>query len=569
MSQNPNAPNPTKQFAPTLARAIVRVWPAESREWGQAFAAELPAVESAGATATWLIGGLMLLLREWLKHAWRALGRPFGATSASDTTAAFTPRYSRTPRTPLWLMLALTLSSLALLLHPEVRQALRNLRYAYSQSDWQPEGWPSVKKLRKISKSNRDPHLLALLSLLTDDDQQRLQLSEEAIEKDSSLTWLDYEQSLLPLHDFTRQQYLSKQRLDRLINWDPQNAVPHLLAVEVISEPPRKESFDAVLHGRPKPDWEHQIALNPDWLREMHTAFSAPKYDNYTAQLVELIRNVSSRFSVNDPNIAVALLVRKRLPAYDVLRAYSDMLIERGSALEKNQNPEQAIATYSEALQFAQRMSLDKEIPADEAFAHQIADKACERLLPLYTSLGRTSEASLVEFQLTSWRFKHQPKLMRYIPARYFTSQWTSLQWSGLIIQATGLSLLAILPLAAISLVSVLRRRKIPADQRRASDFWASIAADTAPWLLLASTVLLYLTYHPYAKTCAAFLRGDIGSPDIQTFMTAAIVTEELPDYVAFVRDPYSLWLGFTSLLCLILVFFLSRLLLRRTKPAA
>jgi hypothetical protein len=543
-------PKSARRFAPTLARAIVRIWPSESREWGQAFAAELPAAETAGATTTWLIGGLMLLLREWLKHAWRALGRPVGASSANDTTAACTPRYSRTPRTPVWLMLALTLFSFALLLHPEARQALRNLRYAYSQSGWQPDDWSSVKKLRKISKSNRDPQLLALLS----------------IEKDPSLTWLDYEQSLLPLNDFTRQQYLSTQRLDRLINWDPQNAIPHLLAAEVTSNPPRMESFDAVLHGRPKPDWEHQIARNSDWLREMHAAFSAPKYDCYTTQLVELIRSVSSRFSVNDPNIAVAILVRKRLPEYDVLRAYSDMLIERGTALEKNQNPEQAID--SEALQFAQRMSLDKEIPADEAFAHQIADKACERLLPLYTSLGRASEASLVEFQLTSWRFKHQPKLMRYIPARYFTSQWNSLQWSGLIIQATGLSLLAILPLAAISLVSVLRRRKIPSDQRRASDFWASITADTAPWLLLASTVLLYLTYHPYAKTCAAFLRGDIGSPDIQTFMTAAIVTETIPDYITFLRDPYSLWLAFTSTLCLVLIFFLSRLLLRRTKPA-
>ena len=75
---NANTPNFTDRFAPAAARAIVRVWPAESREWGQAFAAELPAVESATAATSWLIGGLMLLFREWLKHAWRALGRPIG-----------------------------------------------------------------------------------------------------------------------------------------------------------------------------------------------------------------------------------------------------------------------------------------------------------------------------------------------------------------------------------------------------------------------------------------------------------------------------------------------------------
>src|ERR1700753_3876286 len=90
----------SQHIASTVARAIVRVWPAESREWGQAFASELPAAESASAATSWLIGGLMLLLREWLKHAWRSLGRPLGS---SDTPGAFTPRYSRTPRTPLWL----------------------------------------------------------------------------------------------------------------------------------------------------------------------------------------------------------------------------------------------------------------------------------------------------------------------------------------------------------------------------------------------------------------------------------------------------------------------------------
>jgi hypothetical protein len=328
-----NTPKLDLRIAPTLARAIVRVWPQATREWGQAFAAELPAAETSQAAFAWLIGGLMLLLREWLKHAWRSLGRPIGADTGG-TPAAFTPRYSRTPRTPLWLILVLTLSSVALLFHPEVRQALRNLRYAYTGSDWNSADWSSVKKLRRISKSNRDPQLLALLSLLTDDDQERLQLSEEAIEKDPSLAWLDYEQSLLPLNDFSRQRYLSRQRLERLINWDPQNAVPHLLAAEVISNPQRRESFDAVMLGKPKTDWKNKIAPNPDWNSEMHAAFSAPKYDSYMVPLVELIRNVSSRFSVNDPDIAVELLMRKRLPQYDVLRAYAGLMIERGAALE-------------------------------------------------------------------------------------------------------------------------------------------------------------------------------------------------------------------------------------------
>jgi hypothetical protein len=562
------APKFDKRFAPTMARAIVRIWPSESREWGQAFAAELPAVESANAATSWLIGGLMLLFREWLKHAWRTLGRPLGTTS-NEATATFTPRYSRTPRTPLWLMLALIASSIAILLHPETRQALRNLRYAYTQSGWNSADWSSVKKLRRISASNRDPQLLALLSLLSDDDQERLQLSEEAIEKDPSLTWVDYEQSLLPLNDLSRQHYLAKQRLERLTNWDPQNAVPHLLAAEVISNPERRQSFDAVTLGTPKTDWKSKTALNPDWNSEMHAAFSAPKYESYTVPLVDLIRNVTSRFSVDDPNIAVALLMRKRLPEFDVLRAYADLTIERGDAFARNQHTEQAIGAYSEVLQFAQRVSLSKENPVEKSFAGQIGIKACEKLLPLYTSVGRAREASLIDFRRDEWAASRQTKIMRYIPVRYSDSQWSSLAWGGLIVHLTGLSLLWILPVAFISLSVVYRRRKIPTEKRTAFDFWASIGADGSPWLLVATTDLLYLTYHPYAKICTAFLRGDFAAPDIETFMTAAVVPQTVPYYAVFIQYPYSIWFGVISLLCLLLVFFLSRMMLRSTKTIA
>ncbi len=88
----------------------------------------------------------MLLLREWLKHAWRALGRPIASSSGNESTAAFAPRYSRNPRTPLWLMLALTICSVAILLHPEVRQALEKLRCAYTGPICRgSEDWPNSR----------------------------------------------------------------------------------------------------------------------------------------------------------------------------------------------------------------------------------------------------------------------------------------------------------------------------------------------------------------------------------------------------------------------------------------
>ncbi len=510
----------------------------------------------------------MLLLREWLKHAWRVLIRPIGASATSDSTPTISPRYSRTPRTPLWLMLAVTLASVAILLLPETRQALRGVRSAYSQNEWQPDDWSSVKDLRRIAATNRDPHLLALLSLLTNNDDEALGLSAEAIERDASLTWLDYELSLLPRNDLTRQRFLPSDRLEHLKNWDPQNAVSHLLAAEIISDPARKESFDAVVHGNSKPDWEKKIAQNPAWISEMHAAFSAPTYNDYTPRIVELIQEVSRRFSPSDPNVAAIVLIRKRLPQYQISTAYANMLIERGDAFAKEKNSPAAIGSYSEVLQFAQRLSLDQQIPSDASFAAQLGRKAGEKLLVLYQSSGRSQEASLVTSKLAQWDIERQPRMMRYIPARYFVSTWSSLAWSGLIIHLAGLALFAIFPFALLSLVFVFRRRNFPIDRRGPADFWASIGADATPWLLLASSLLLYITYHPYARICASFLKGGYSAPDIQSFMTAAIVPDVVPHFVDFMLDPYPQWTAFTAVLSITLLFFLYRIMLRRTKSA-
>jgi tetratricopeptide (TPR) repeat protein len=569
MSKDSNAPNPTKHFVPGVARAIVRIWPAESREWGQAFAAELPAAESTGAATTWLIGGLMLLLREWLKHAWRALGRPLGASSASDTTAAFTPRYSRTPRTPLWLMLALTLSSLALLLHPEVRQALTFLRSAYTSHGWTPEEWSSYKKLTEISKTNRDPHLLALLSLLSSNPDERSQLSQEAILKDPTLTWLDYEQSFTPVYDRRKQIHISRDRIERLNEWDPQNSIPHILAAEIMAESPQHEEWEAVMRGKPASDIEIRIAANPAWIAEMHAAFSAPKYDNYMPQATELIRIVSSQFSVRDPRIAEYILSSKRVPQFLLLDDYAQFLEDRGSACEKAGNTQQALASYSEILRFAQRIKLNAETPDEQYFAERMGQTAGEKLAPLYASLGRADEASMISFQVAQWKAEHDPRIFRYMPLRYHRAEFKSLVWSGLLINLAGLSLLLILPLALISILFVASRRKTPAAQRGFTDFCASLFADAAPWLLLASSLLIFFTYHPYAQICRAFLDGGPAAPTLQSFMSAMMVPFAIPDNFEFLHDPVSHWSALTTFLCLLLILFLSRMLLHRSKPTA
>ncbi len=465
-------------------------------------------------------------------------------------------------------MLALTISSIALLLHPEVRQALTFLRSAYINHGWSPDEWSSYKTLTKISKSNRDPHLLALLSLLSSNADERSQLSQEAIQKDPSLTWLDYEQSFTPVYDRRKQFHVSRDRVECLQKWDPQNSIPHILAAEIMAESPQQQEWEGAVLGKRSSDVNKRLAANPAWIAEMHAAFSAPKYDSYMPQATELIRTVTSQFSVHDPRIAEYILSSKRVPQFLLLDDYADYLTDRASASEKAGDTQQALAGYSEILRFAQRVKLNAETPDEQYFAERMGQAAGEKLAPLYASLGRSDEASMVSLQVAQWKAEHDPRIFRYMPLRYHRAEFKSLVWSGLLINLAGLSLLLILPLALISVLFVVSRKKTPIAQRSFTDFCASIFADAAPWLLLASSFLIFFAYHPYAQICRAFLDGGPTPPNLQSFMSAMLVPYAIPDNFEFLHDPVSQWSALTTFLCLLLILFLSRMLLHKSKPA-
>jgi len=125
------------RFAKTIAHALVWMWPAESKDWGRAFEAELSAIETRSSSLSWLTGGVMLLLRERWKHFLRSLGRPIGTDDANSASFA-AKNYSRVPRTPLWATALLLLATIAILLHPEVRTALGGLYSTYAQTGGDP-----------------------------------------------------------------------------------------------------------------------------------------------------------------------------------------------------------------------------------------------------------------------------------------------------------------------------------------------------------------------------------------------------------------------------------------------
>src|SRR5262249_24042216 len=130
------------------ADAMVRLWPAESKEWGRAVRAEFSEIASAWEFSRWLFGGLMLLAPERIKRFRLNLARPLGY-SPNDAGDPLGKPPLRVPHPPLWLTALLLFSAGAVLLHPEVRSSLRSTTAFYGESGWNPALWNDVKILRE------------------------------------------------------------------------------------------------------------------------------------------------------------------------------------------------------------------------------------------------------------------------------------------------------------------------------------------------------------------------------------------------------------------------------------
>src|SRR5215470_17676153 len=347
----------SQRFSAALAQKIVRLWPEETKEWGRAFEAELPEITTPLASVRWAIGGIMLLARERWKSLFRSFGRPFGVPAGSPLET-HVRNSSRVPRTPRFVTVLLFLASAAILLHPDVRSCIL---LSFRSWEW-PSQWGSARRLFKEAETNRDPKLLGLLSLLSWDNDERLRLSEEAIQKDPSLTWLDYEQFRYQKHTFV----LPESRLERLQKWDPGNSASRLLAAQAAAYRAGEEGGSVQW---PKLRYVKKSGLTqldkapPDaqWLSAMDAVYTAPKYDSHLDNEFDLIRDVTQKYGVRDPDITLYLLASSTIPNLMSLESYNNWLLAQSERKEQTGDRAGALADARKAMNFSQRMWLGQK----------------------------------------------------------------------------------------------------------------------------------------------------------------------------------------------------------------
>ena len=575
----------SQRFSAFLAREVVRLWPAETREWGLAFEAELPEITTPLASLRWAIGGIMLLARERWKSFLRGFGRPIGVPAGSPLET-HVRNSSRVPRTPRLVTLFLFLASAAILLHPDVRSCIRmSLRTLSSGQggafsnfnwNWQPSHWASVRRLFKEAETNRDPKLLALLSLLSTDNDERLRLSDEAIQKDSSLTWLDYEQFRSQEHTFV----LPESRLERLQKWDPGNGASRTLAAQAAAYRAGEEGGSVLW-----PKWHYVIqgsGLNrayipkpgpirmdegppPDaqWLSAMDAVYTAPKYDSYVDREFDLIRYVTQKYGVRDPDITLYLLASSSIPNLMSLKSYNNWLLAQSQRREQAGDRAGALADARKALTFSQRMWLGRKGIIELLIADSLGIKACERLQALLKEPGQAEEASLVAFQKAEWNADIERSRFA-VGLRDWGMEQTA-TWAGTTILLATVMILATSLVSCVSILALWLKRNA-VDARGRSLVFLSWALDAAPVILLGACAVVYLSYQPFARTYHAYFTTREPISDFDGLFAAGSVTHVLPSSVTHVLTPLLFWTITTAGLTLLAAFLLVRMVARRLR---
>ncbi|HXT75893.1 MAG TPA: hypothetical protein VN780_06350 [Candidatus Eisenbacteria bacterium] len=545
---------------------IVRLWPEETKDWARAFAAELPEIEGFSESVRWLLGGVMLLTRERFRHFLKSLGRPAGL-GATDPLGAVIKSSRRVPRTPRVVTAMLLGASLAILLHPEVRTSVRAVAVRES---WNPEAWSTFHDLQRKAAETGDARLLALLSLLNHNNSDRARLGSEAIAKDPSFIWLAY-RYFYPADspdERTQLHQAASERNKSLQEWDPDNAVPRLFAAELLFEDivaasPKVSSFH-FLHPHELNALEKTAAANSEWLATMDGAFRAPQYDTYASRRLELVRNIASQYHINDPDVTGYVVAGGPLPQFSNVLTYAHILLYRNSPAGNGASDASAAADAWKVLHFAQRMQLRGRTRIEDIIAIEIAQQACERLQPLLEKTGQRDQAALINLELERSnvaleRIKSRNQSWSFSPTN------GNLAWTGLTIHIAAYAALASLAASLAALALFARTARSTNKYRGFFPVLCSLVVDIAPPLLLLTCVVLFVAYHPYARTYQSYFQAQdpsLTTESMEELAAAAVAPYMFPQILALqpVDFAYLGWLSLTVALSMLAVFLMYRM---------
>jgi hypothetical protein len=483
-----------RRVASLLLRSAIRITPSDTLDWAKAMLSELTHVEGDWTALLWAVGGASVLA----KHALLSVVIPGSNRPSVASGGELFTKEGSMRKTTLAAAGACAAASLLFFLAPAFRQAFR-----VSLAQWNyvlhvtppygtpPYREPGVEALARRAEQKHDAEGLAFVAARRGGAPESARLADEAIRLDPKLTWAYAVVAI-------RNPELSEIDgwVPKLQQWDPQNALPYLIAAESIDIHPVVR--EKVRHRHRAED------ESPAWQNALAAAFQSPKLDTYCDRLRELDRRVLLRSGLDDPYEVIDRECWPGLPSYAAWDSsrYAKSLLESGEMLEHRGDRKGALEKYWAVARFGQMIG-----SANRFTMRQNLQNAYKRLEALSQREGNKQQAELYAYLVgkidqaekedsASWRQRVTGGAVSY--------------WNASVVRASGLMMLFFAVLALICVSSIIAKgRSLRLSTLRVSGIAGMLGIGGAAGLLL-SSVMLYVNYRPYAEIFRAYVRdGD------------------------------------------------------------
>lgn len=400
------------------------------------------------------------------------------------------------------------------LLAPTFRQGLRVTIVQWrAMSEWR-NWFPSVGELPKAlaeqAEQRRDPEAMAFLAVRSLDPVQSSRLANEAVQMDAKLTWV-YSMARTKPEE-------SKVWIQKLEQWDPQNALPYFMEAENIDlaqEDSRKipQSVD-----------EQSAA----WKTALAAVYRSSRLDIYQDRLRELNRQVVARYDKEDPYLAFYDYCFPCLPSYasSNARQYANWQLKSGDMLEARGDFKGALEKYLSVIRFSEATRSTRLL-----FTYRELKDAYLRAGGIFQKQGDKAQAELYADLAQDATRAQEEQIASF---RRVSAGSAITRWNANVMKVSGLLLPIFASLLLIwALTVVMKNRPLQLSSLQAGRGIVALGLGSAVGLLL-SSVLLYVSYWPYAEIFREFVSTGNGShlQDLNDFLGYAEAPLGTTDFI-------------------------------------
>ncbi len=476
---------------------LVRIWPADSREWALAMQAELPEIHNSQESLQWLAGGIMSLGKAW----WTELFRGGNAEGKNLTPV----------KRPGALAGVTLLAALALLILPSAHQGLKAVTGSWRSNQSYYAYHDELMSMARDAESHGDAKMMAFIAMRLGPPSDMIPLANKAVAMDPSLIWI--------LSQAHYEDYNNPGTRDwpaKLEAWDPGNAMGYMVEAEVRQgefNPGFKKPYDA-------------IESDPQWMEAGRKAVEAPRYDNYRDRRLAFDREVILAHGITDPNFVAASRFT-RWPNSDPASFYSKRLLSEARLALARGDKETAKRDAWTVVHFGELVRGHGATDMERYWSFQYLKPAFEILQPILVSEGHKDEAAMLSQET-------EAMTLRYFAGGGFSS-WSPSSQGWIVTSSVGMNLgaafsivlFAVLLLAGLWLLAARFADDLASGKLFRMACWT---ARFAPAGLLVSIVLLAASYWPSLAAIRSYLDYPVNSSTVRSLTESAGAVYWLPE---------------------------------------